>query len=170
MDGDDVKPNSDSREAPEFSILTADTASDKLRKKSCSKSIARTSCLEKVSKKKLTSKKDALHAVYDEKLTNMETNFKVKKSFALPGSDGHIVDNVPSGERRPPLVSQEPNVEQDLGSPHVSRNRYLDLRSEISISIGDRERNELDIHLDEDDDDCSVSGNSPVIENTNQMS
>ncbi|CAG2190111.1 unnamed protein product [Mytilus edulis] len=185
MDGDDDRLDSDSREAPEFSFLTADTAGGKL-KKSGSKSSARTSSLDKVSKRNRTSKKDALQAVYDEKLTKMENNFNVKldrlfqlftnsvdndqsrESFALPGSDGHSVDNLPSGERRPPLVSLEPNLDQDLGSPHVSRNRDLDVRSEISISIGDRERNELDIHSDEDD--YSVSGNSPVKGNTNQMS
>ncbi|CAC5420037.1 unnamed protein product [Mytilus coruscus] len=118
MDGDDDRLDSDSREAPGFSLLSADTAGDKLKKKSSNKSSARTSSLEKVSKKKRTSKKDALQAVYDEKLTNI--------------------------------------------------NRDLDVRSEISISIGDRERNELDIHSD--DDDYSVSGNSPVRGNTNQMS
>ncbi|CAG2208862.1 unnamed protein product [Mytilus edulis] len=77
VDGDDNSHDSDSREAPEFSIFTADSAGDKLWKKSSSKSSARTSSLEKVRKKR-KSKKDVLQAVYDKQLSKIENNFNVK--------------------------------------------------------------------------------------------
>ncbi|CAC5409343.1 unnamed protein product [Mytilus coruscus] len=93
MDGDDDRLNSDSREAPEFSLLSADTAGDKLKKKSSSKSSARTSSLEKVCKKKRTSKKDALQAVYDEKLTNMENNFNAKYKILKKSDDNNGMTN-----------------------------------------------------------------------------
>ncbi|CAG2186308.1 Receptor-type guanylate cyclase gcy-9,Adenylate cyclase,Receptor-type guanylate cyclase gcy-7,Receptor-type guanylate cyclase gcy-22,Receptor-type guanylate cyclase gcy-11,Guanylyl cyclase GC-E,Receptor-type guanylate cyclase gcy-17,Retinal guanylyl cyclase 1,Receptor-type guanylate cyclase gcy-12,Guanylate cyclase 2G,Olfactory guanylyl cyclase GC-D,Receptor-type guanylate cyclase gcy-3,Receptor-type guanylate cyclase gcy-23,Receptor-type guanylate cyclase gcy-20,Receptor-type guanylate cyclase gcy-19,Reti len=67
------------------------------------------------------------------------------------------IGNLPSGENRP-FISLEPNLDQNLGSPRVSRNQDFDNRSEISIHVQQTERHDLDMRSEYD----SGSGGSPV--------
>ena len=76
--------------------------------------------------------------------------------------------NGPPGVHRQ-IISLEPNLDQDLGSPRVSTNRDFDVRSEISLHVNQNEQNELCNDIRSDDDD-SVAGDSPVRENTSNQS
>lgn len=113
-------------------------------------------------KKKRVSKKTEL----ENKLSSLETRFDDKfnklfelfqdRSSALGTSDTVIsqsgglatqqenvsVDNVSIGERRP-ILSLDPNLDEVLGSPKISRNIDFDTRSEISLQPDRRERADL---------------------------
>ena len=127
---------------------------------------------DKVSgKKKRVSKSATMQAEYDEKLRSIENNFNEKfdKLFEMFGnvqnrdsllrSERQNLDNVPRGEHRP-ILSLDANLDQDLGSPRVSRNRDLDERSEISLHVNHNERNEFDIRSEVES--ISDTGDSPV--------
>ena len=99
---------------------------------------------------------------------------------SLPRSDYDILDNVPSlerrpnnstsreniplGERRPQIISLDPNLDQELGSPRISRNLDFDTRSEISLHINNNERDKFSNICSVED---SVTGDSSDRENTN---
>ncbi|CAC5407424.1 unnamed protein product [Mytilus coruscus] len=121
-------------------------------------------------KKKKVSKSEIMQSEYDRKLQSMEENFncKLDKLFGLLASNNQNresllrsdcvnIGNLPSGESRP-LISLEPNLDQNLGLPRVSRNQDFDNRSEISIHVHQTERHDLDMRSDYD----SGSGGSPV--------
>ncbi|XP_063412309.1 uncharacterized protein LOC134695064 [Mytilus trossulus] len=139
-------------------------------------------------KKKRLSKSEKLQSEYDKKLQSMEESFngKLDKLFGLlvtnnqnreqllrsdcvnvgnlpPGENRPLnslernIGNLPSGENRP-YISLEPNLDQNLGSPRVSRNQDFDNRSEISIHVQQTERHDLDMRSEYD----SGSGGSPV--------
>ncbi|CAC5372482.1 unnamed protein product [Mytilus coruscus] len=123
------------------------------------------------------SKSANMQAECDKKLNNLEENFnhkfnKLSELFAssnqnrefLPRSECNVMGNLPSGERRP-VISLEPDLDQDLGLPRVSRNIDIDTRSEISLHVQQCERNDLDIRSNEE----SVSGGSPFKENTEEF-
>ena len=69
------------------------------------------------------------------------------------------VDNVSIGERRP-ILSLDPNLDEVLGSPKISRNIDIDTRSEISLQPDSRERADL-LGLCSSDDE-SQSGINPA--------
>jgi len=69
------------------------------------------------------------------------------------------VDNVSIGERRP-ILSLDPNLDEVLGSPKISRNIDIDARSEISLQPDSRERADL-LGLCSSDDE-SQSGIYPA--------
>lgn len=127
-------------------------------------------------KKKRLSKAD-MQAQYDARLDRLEakvdSKFDLILSFmnqnkernALPRSDSAVTDNVPNGERRPQkqLIPLEANLDEDLGSPRISREHDIDLRSEISFQVNREERNSFDNANDFSDfDSVSNSGKSPV--------
>lgn len=67
------------------------------------------------------------------------------------------VDNDSSGVRRP-LISLDPNLDEDLGSPRISRNVDIDARSEISIQPTRREKTDL-LGLCSDNDESDNASN-----------
>jgi hypothetical protein len=62
--------------------------------------------------------------------------------ISQPGGLATQQKNVSIGERRP-ILSLDPNLDEMLGSPNISRNIDIDTRSEISLQPDSRERADL---------------------------
>lgn len=73
-------------------------------------------------------------------ITDTDQSRESLRDLPFTGSDK---DNGPSGVRKP-LIPLEPNLDQDLGSPNISRNTDFDIRSEISLHVDRNERQEFD--------------------------
>lgn len=102
------------------------------------------------------SKFDRMYAMF---MQNQNRGYEPPRSDSLGNSVGNgpsgtrrqqdNEENDPSGVRRPlNLISLEPNLDQELGSPTISRNRDIDVRSEISLRVGNDERTDFDIRSD----------------------
>jgi hypothetical protein len=68
------------------------------------------------------------------------------------------MDNVSIGEHRP-ILSLDPNLDEMLGSPKISRNIDIDTRSEISLQPHSHERADL-LGLCSSDDESQSSINT----------
>ena len=136
-------------------------------------------------KKKRVSKKTEL----ENKLSSLETRFddKFNKLFELfqdrssalgtrdtvisqPGGlatqqENVSMDNVSIGERRP-ILSLDPNLDEMLGSPKISRNIDIDTRSEISLQPDSCERADL-LGLCSSDDESQSSINTAHMTQSN---
>ena len=131
-------------------------------------------------KKKRVSKKTEL----ENKLSSLETRFddKFNKLFELfqdrsstlgtrdtvisqPGGLATQQKNVSIGERRP-ILSLDPNLDEMLGSPKISRNIDIDTRSEISLQPDSRERTDL-LGLCSSDDESQSSINTAHMTQSN---
>ena len=174
-DSSDIGNNTDSVLSSNPSPLRTDKMAAGVSTSRCSTLSANVEVV-KSKKTKKPSKSATMQAEFDEKLKTMESGFNSKfdQLFELilqnqnrgsepPRSDslGNSVGNGPLGTRRPqnnedndpagvrrPIISLEPNLDQDLGSPRISRNRDFDTRSEISLHVGNDERHEFDIRSD----------------------
>lgn len=147
--------------------------------------MSRTQNKDVSSKKKRPSKTATMQAEIDNRFKSIEDNFSQKFDMLFQmvgnlnasktGNDKSDVsnqnrdllrsdcnnnnkENVPVGERRP-ILSLEPNLDQYLGSPRVSRNQDFDIRSEISLHVNQQENDEL---CDDIRSDIDSTGDSPV--------
>lgn len=161
---------------------------------------SRTSGLDSSSgkKSKRTSKTATKQAELEDRLDKFEVSVNSKfdqilqffqasqgqNRESLPRSDSSV-DNLSSGERRPqdtqgndssngvrrPILSLEPNLDQDLGSPRIDTrdnvNNDMDNRSEISLHVNGDERRLLEIRSDPESDHDDDITTRPVVDNIN---
>ena len=128
---------------------------------------------KRVSKKtELENKQSSLETRFDDMFNKLSDLFQDMSSalgtndtvISQPGGlatqqENISVDNVSIGERRP-ILSLDPNLDEVLGNPKISRNRDADTRSEISLQPDSRERAHL-LGLCSSDDE-SQSGINPA--------
>lgn len=149
-------------------------------------------------KSKKSSSKD-LQAEFDGKIKTLSDNverqfnqlfglLKGQNERSLARSDPSM-SNLPDGERRSyesprgeeqedvgsdrehrPVLSLDPRLDENLGTPEISTNRDFDIRSEISLHVGRTEREKFVIRSDpeSDDDPEEVSGNDKSNNSQNE--